>query len=83
MVGWRDGLRRLRLMSNHFIRGLNRLIYWVHLCLANIFLGAKHDRCKSLVIVNKLSVGAEDRRKKSEAILPELPAQFEPLLKPL
>jgi len=27
----------------------------VHLCLANIFVGAKHDRCKSLVITNKLS----------------------------
>ena len=27
--------------------------------------------------------GAEHRRKKSEAMLRELPAQFEPLLKPL
>jgi CHAT domain-containing protein len=32
-----------------------RHIYRVHLCLANILVGAKHDRCKSLVITNKLS----------------------------
>ncbi len=33
------------------------LSYGVHLCFANIFVGVKHSRCKSLVITNKLSAG--------------------------
>jgi hypothetical protein len=31
------------------------LSYGVHLCFANIFVGVKYNRCKSLVITNKLS----------------------------